>query len=85
MGSDRNNPFQSWNGSTFPLRKGRLALSWPASQQLIPLAPQEHLGHPAAWPRVKMGPERPFLSPRMQGYIWGPCSKYCGLLLLVPL
>lgn len=50
MGSDSiNNPFQSWNVSTFPLGKSKLAPSW----QLLaaqPPALQRHLGHPEAWP-----------------------------------
>lgn len=50
MGSDSiNNPFQSWDVSTFPLGKSKLAPSW----QLLaaqPRAPQQHLGHPEAWP-----------------------------------
>lgn len=60
MCSDRSNPFSSWNGSTFPLGKGRLADSWSVSWQPIPTAPKWHLRHPEAWPGASMGHRQAF-------------------------
>lgn len=84
MGSDRDNSFHSWNMSTFPIGKGQFAASW----RLIPVAPKQHLEHPKAWPRVRLGRRHPLPLPWNAGEVFGvrgtESSKRHGLQLLFP-